>query len=354
MKSATSFPNSLKSSAGLHRTEGSNPYDSWKLDPHLPLAPDEIKLRVSTLNLDSTSAQQLADQHKYDENDVKIAVFEIVRSRGKMHNPVTGSGGVMCGEIVETGELRKGDLHVRSRVVTLVSNTLVPLYLDRVLSVNLSTHQVQVEGFAILPPFAKYAEIPEGLSDAVALTALDVCGVVPQVERLCTGASRVVILGASGKAGLFALYAATQLIEPGGRILAVTPEGTPAWIQEDTAASVRWLECDARNASLLEERVFAAFDGHHADVVIDCTNVQGIEIGAAASCRSGGTVYFFNMATRFQAAALGAELVSRDIQYVIGYGLLPQADQKAFELLRAEPHLLRKIQRLAISSSGSV
>ncbi len=339
----------LARSAGLHRTAGSNPYDCWKLDPYLPLSPDEIKIRVSKLNLDSTSAQQLTTRHSGDENAIKIAVSEIVRARGKMHNPVTGSGGVMCGEIIEAGELRRAEVRLGARVVTLVSNTLVPLHLERVTAFNPASHQVETEGFAVLPPFAKYAVIPPGLSDAVALTALDVCGVVPQVERLCTGASRVVILGASGKAGLFALYATAQLIAPHGRVLAVSPEGTSSWIQEDTAPCVQWLACDARNASQLEERVFAAFDGDHADVVIDCTNVQGVEIGAAASCRDGGTVYFFNMATRFQAAALGAELVSRDIQYVIGYGLLPQADLKAFELLRREPHLLRKIQRLAVS-----
>src|SRR5690606_25136031 len=102
--------------------------------------------------------------------------------------------------------------------------------------------------------------------------------------------------------------------------------------------------CDARDAVELENRVREITSGRYADVVIDCTNCTGVEIGAASCCRDGGTVYFFNMATRFQAAALGAELVSRDIQYVIGYGLLPKAEERALALVRSEPSLLSRLK----------
>lgn len=70
----------------------------------------------------------------------------------------------------------------------------------------------------------------------------------------------------------------------------------------------------------MENPVCEVTQGRYSDVVIDCTNCTGVVIGAPSCCGDEVTVYFFNMETRFQTAALGAELVSRDIQYVIGYG----------------------------------
>jgi L-erythro-3,5-diaminohexanoate dehydrogenase len=167
---------------------------------------------------------------------------------------------------------------------------------------------------------------------------------VPQVERLSRAGSTVVVLGAAGRAGLLATYAASRSVGQGGFVIAVVRNETESEALKDRPRNVQVLMKDAKNTSELEAAIRAVTNGQYGDVVIDCTNVTGVEIGAAASCKNGGVVYFFNMATRFQAAALGAELVNRDIQYVIGYGLLPEAEEKALALLEAEPALKRKFE----------
>ena len=55
------------------------------------------------LNLDAASFQQLHDKHFGDGARVRAEVAGIIASRGKMQNPVTGSGGMLIGVVEEVG-----------------------------------------------------------------------------------------------------------------------------------------------------------------------------------------------------------------------------------------------------------
>ncbi len=82
------------------------------------------------LNLDAASFRQLAEKHGGDGAAVRAEVLEIVSTRGKMHNPVTGSGGMLVGTVEEVGEGSPLGLAVGDRIATLVSLTLTPLVIE--------------------------------------------------------------------------------------------------------------------------------------------------------------------------------------------------------------------------------
>lgn len=321
-----------------------SPYDAWSLDAHSPLAPNEIRLAVDALNLDATSFRDLWERHAGDVEQVAADVLQIVAARGKLHNPRTGSGGVMRGRIAEVGPLRRGEATPGEPVVTLVSNTLVPLTLRAVTAVDPLTHQLLVEGDAILAPEARFARIPEDLPEAIALSVFDVCGVVPQTRRLAQPGGRVMVIGAAGKAGLLATYAAADAVGPQGKVIAVVPraqelaqlDGLPSWVVPCLA--------DATHAADLTRAVLEASQGVLMDAVIDCASARGTEVGAVSCCRDGGTVCFFNMATSFQAAALGAEVIGRDVTLAIGFGLLPSAPEESLALVRAHASLRHRLE----------
>ena len=66
--------------------------------------PDEVRIRVETLNLDAASYRQLATEHTAGTaTAVRDEVLAIVAERGKMQNPVTGSGGMLMGTVEEVG-----------------------------------------------------------------------------------------------------------------------------------------------------------------------------------------------------------------------------------------------------------
>src|SRR3954462_4249038 len=143
------------------RPSGVLPQQAEVLDPLLPLGPDELSIDVDHLNIDAASFRQLESTGR----DIGGQVMEIVRARGKMHNPVTGSGGMLIGRVAEVGpqhpaltELRPGD-----RIATLVSLTLTPLTLDEIARVHPRSERLDVRGRAILFATGLWTRLPDDL-----------------------------------------------------------------------------------------------------------------------------------------------------------------------------------------------
>src|ERR1035438_7556621 len=90
---------------GLHRVlepAGVLPQAAWRLDPDPVIGSDEVRIQVDGLNLDAASYRQLRESSGESAEAMRAAVLEIVAERGKMQNPVTGSGGMLTG-VVEEG-----------------------------------------------------------------------------------------------------------------------------------------------------------------------------------------------------------------------------------------------------------
>src|SRR4051794_6855109 len=96
----------MTSPVGLHRVitpAGVLPQAADRLDASPTVGPDEVRVRVERLNLDAASFRQLADKHGGNGDAVRAEVLEIIDRRGKMHNPVTGSGGMLIGTVDAVG-----------------------------------------------------------------------------------------------------------------------------------------------------------------------------------------------------------------------------------------------------------
>ncbi|MFX1478769.1 MAG: L-erythro-3,5-diaminohexanoate dehydrogenase, partial [Promethearchaeota archaeon] len=87
---------------GTHRViepEGTLPQPALKISNDMELYNNEILIDVDYLNIDSASFTQLMEEAKGNTENVKKKVLEIVQERGKMQNPVTGSGGMLIGKV---------------------------------------------------------------------------------------------------------------------------------------------------------------------------------------------------------------------------------------------------------------
>ncbi|MGH7328284.1 MAG: L-erythro-3,5-diaminohexanoate dehydrogenase, partial [Polyangiaceae bacterium] len=113
---------------------GALPQSAWRLDNTAIAHENEILCEVDALSIDSASFRQLRDAAGGDPRGIGDAIMATVRTRGKQHNPVTGSGGMFVGRVVEIGsQLRNsGDVAVGDRIASLVSLTRTPLALERV------------------------------------------------------------------------------------------------------------------------------------------------------------------------------------------------------------------------------
>jgi L-erythro-3,5-diaminohexanoate dehydrogenase len=318
------------------------PQDAWRLDNTPAVEANEILCDVDVLNIDSASFKQIAHACGFDAARIGDHVAENVRIRGKQHNPVTGSGGMFVGRVVEIGEaLRERiDLKVGDRIASLVSLTLTPLQIDCVTGVDVATARIWIRGKAILFESGLWARLPEDVDEGVALAVLDVAGAPAQVRRLCAPGQTVVIVGADGKSGLLSCARAKAAVGPEGRVIGIVPDARSAGAALALRAGYvdELVVTDARDAVGAAGAVAAAAP-QLADLVVNCVNVPGTELCSILCAREGGTIYFFSMSTSFTAAALGAEGIGRDVTMIIGNGYTKGHAEIALQTLREHPEL---------------
>ncbi|MHB1738841.1 MAG: L-erythro-3,5-diaminohexanoate dehydrogenase [Actinomycetes bacterium] len=339
----TPTPHRTGSAVGVHRVlepAGALPQAAWRLDSSRELWPDEVRVRVERLNLDAASFRQLTTAHPDDPGAVRAEVCQTIATRGKMQNPVTGSGGMLIGVVEEVGPRSPLGLRVGDRVATLVSLTLTPLRItDELRDWDARSEQVPTAGWAILFGRSIAAVLPEDLDPRLSLAVLDVCGAPALTARVVAEKvttdhrPRVLVIGGAGKSGSLSLAAARRA--GAGATVAVVP--TMAERDALTAAGLAdtVVLADARDPVALSSAVIAA--GGPADVTVVCVDVPGTEHSAILATAQGGTVVFFSMATSFAAAALGAEGLAADVTMVIGNGYVPGHAEYAVDLLRTTP-----------------
>ncbi|HEY2549205.1 MAG TPA: L-erythro-3,5-diaminohexanoate dehydrogenase [Streptosporangiaceae bacterium] len=337
---------------GLHRVlepAGVLPQAAWRLDPSPQIWADEVLVRVQRLNLDAASFRQLHEAAGGDAAALRESVLQIVASRGKMQNPVTGSGGMLTGVVEQAGPDSPLGLQPGDRIATLVSLSLTPLVLtDGLAGWDGTGEQVPCAGHAILFGRSIAAVLPDDLPAGLALAVMDVCGAPALTQRVVGAASGqrgpvVAVLGAAGKSG--SLSAAAARRAGAARVIGVVPgERDAAALRDAAAASLaaggqpvadEVVIADARDPVAVSEAVRQA--GGPADVTVVCVDVPGCEGGAILATAQGGTVIFFSMATSFTAAALGAEGAAADVTMLVGNGYVPGHAQLALDLIRAEP-----------------
>src|ERR1700733_11745766 len=348
MTTSLPIPAPSTSPLGLHRVldpPGVLPQAAWRLDPSPAIAPDEIRVRVGRLNLDAASYRQLRETYAGDPEKIRAAVLDIIATRSKMQNPVTGSGGMLTGTVEEVGPRSPLGLKPGQRIATLVSLTLTPPVIpDALARWDGLSEQVPREGHAILFARSIAAVLPEDLPVPLSLAVMDVCGAPALTSRVGNEGAVVVIIGAAGKSG--SLSAAAAQKAGASKVIGVVPTETEAALLRNPPASPLVDEiviADARDPVGLAEKVGNA--GGPADVTVVCVDVAGCEGGAILSTTQGGTVIFFSMATSFSAAALGAEGLAADVTMLVGNGYVPGHAEFALDLLRGTPAVRSLFER---------
>jgi L-erythro-3,5-diaminohexanoate dehydrogenase len=317
---------------------GALPQAALRLDAALPRQPHEIEIAVDTLCVDSSSFRQLVESNGGDPGRVGEAILRIVAERGKMHNPVTGSGGVLTGTVSAVGADHPDPPPLGARVVTMVSLTLTPLRLETVGQVDCASPHVPVTGTAYLASALPWIGCPDDLPLDATLTALDVCNAACQTRSLIGPDVRTVLVLGGGHAGLLALATARDVLAPGSRVILIDAD-------ERICARARTLglcdvaiRLDLRNATgALQGLEEAGLP--RADLTVVVVNATDCEAAAILLTADHGTVLFFSMATSFTKAALGADGLASNARMLVGSGHAEDNGAYALELIRRDPRL---------------
>jgi L-erythro-3,5-diaminohexanoate dehydrogenase len=334
---------------GTHRViepKGVLPQAATKVNNDMQIYDNEIKIDVHTLNIDSASFTQIKNTCDGDPIKMEEMILSIVNERGKMQNPVTGSGGMLIGTVKEIGsEFPDRTLKVGDTIATLVSLSLTPLTIDSILSIHLENDQVRIKGQAILFESGIYAKVDSDLDENLVLAALDVAGAPAQTNKLVKEGDTVLIVGAAGKSGVLCSYQAKKNAGPTGKVIGLVNEERQVELLRDLNLCDEIILTDATKAVDVYEKVKQVAP-NLCDVTINVVNVPNTEMGCILSTKDQGVVYFFSMATSFTKAALGAEGVGSDVTMIIGNGYTKGHADLTLNLIRTAPQIKALFERL--------
>ena len=293
----------------------------------MPCQETELEIAVEQLHIDASSLRQMREAHQSDLGAVREAILALVLERGKLHNPVTGSGGMLTGVVRAVGSAYRQPPAVGARVATLASLTLTPLSLDELGAIDAVSNSVTARGTAFLFQASAWVEMPADIPEEVALAAFDVAGAPARVAARTKPGSRVLILGA-GNSGSLAAVAAVEARAAEVLVADIDAMRLGA-IRGLGIGAIRTLHIDATDAV-----DFAAQVGAPTDLTASCVDLPGVESACILATKQDGHILFFSMATSFSRAALGAEGVGSAATLEIGNGFYKGHAAQVVSLLR--------------------
>ncbi|MDD3739823.1 MAG: L-erythro-3,5-diaminohexanoate dehydrogenase [Bacteroidales bacterium] len=337
---------------GTHRViepKGTLPQPALKLDNTMNIYENEVLIDVKTLNIDSASYTQIRKACGDDSQKMKEMILSIVEERGKMQNPITGSGGMLIGTVKEIGpNFPDKKLKVGAKIATLVSLSLTPLKIHEIVKLDAQHDQVDVKAEAILFESGIFAILPEDIPEKLALAALDVAGAPAQVDRLVKEGDTVCIIGGGGKSGILCCYQAMKNVGRFGKVIVVeySPENAQRIVDLKLAHHV--IVADATNVMEVYNKVTAITGERGCEVVINNVNVPSTEMTSILITKGQGLIYFFSMATSFTKAALGAEGIGKDINLIVGNGYAKGHAGLTLNILRESPEIRSLFEKLYV------
>lgn len=319
---------------------------AWKVDNTMELRPDELLVDVKIISINLVSFSEIWEETGGDDGLFCRRVMEIIKERGKLHNPVTNTGGMLYGTVVAAGADYPNAFHVRpgDEVISLVSLSITPLKLNRILSVDYECAQLVVEGRAILYASSPVVKKPRDIPLSVAISAMDEAGAPARSHRTVERGDEVLVLGASGRNGLLCGYAARDKMGDTGRLVGVVREQESREVLETYGLYDEVLALDATDI----ERFCGAEEGGIArrfDVVINCINSVNTELASLVAVKPKGTVYFATLGCDYKFAALTAESIGKEV-FIIPYtGFMDGHAEYTLDLLRRFPRMQEAMQR---------
>lgn len=337
---------------GTHRVIepiGSLPQGALKISNDMKIMSNEVLIDVQTLNIDSASFTQIKEACNRDEKKMAEMIEGIVAERGKMQNPVTGSGGMLIGTIEKIGsDFPDKTLKVGDKIATLVSLSLTPLKINEIKKINISNDQVDVDAKAVLFESGIYAVLPKDIPEKLALAALDVAGAPAQVEKLVKEGDIVCIIGGGGKSGILCCYQAMKNVGTTGKVIVFEYSEANAQRIRDLGLAHIVLVGDATKPVEIYNKINEITNGELCDVVINNVNVPGTEMSSILITKDDGVVYFFSMATSFTKAALGAEGVGKDVSMIVGNGYTKGHANLTLEIIRESKDIRELFEKLYV------
>lgn len=328
-------------SLGLHRVLDpvkTLPQNAMKLDASPQIFSNEILIDVEFLQIDSASFHQLCQTHA-SASSLKQAMTAIIFERGKMQNPVTGSGGMLLGKVAAVGsDYPDRSLKVGAKLATLVSLTATPLSLKEIHDIDFGRERVKISGEAILFEKSLYAVMPSDISEGAALAAFDICGAPLLTVKHAKAQDKIFVLGL-GKAGRSVLAGLKYKFGDTVKLFGADANKDAVKYCQDLYGASSFSVLNAQDPVEVLNWAEKQTGQELMDLTVNLVNVPNSEMPTILATRDGGKCLFYSMATDFKKATLGCESVAKDVMLLMGIGYTEGHAEFMLKLLQHDKNL---------------
>lgn len=332
----------------FHRDFGGNrvlepkhvlPTSAWQLDNKREIEDFEMRLKVSLLHIEGTSFKQICLEANNNDERIKEKIMDIVIRRGKLHNPVTDTGGLIFGKIEEIGKNfnRKGDIEVGDEIICNASLTSIPLYIDKITSIDKVFGQIRLEGYVIIHCNIPIVEKPKDLPMNLALYALNESGTLYSISSAAVGKKKFLVVGNNLLTNLFFGMAIKKVASDDSQIICILDLKSESLLQGSSIDKLMTkVFSEVRVVDILKplECVRELEEGLPFDLSVNCADIPGAETINILATRPGGTVVFANLINNYNIALYITESISKELDIRCADGYLESYDKFDMGLVR--------------------
>jgi len=314
------------------------PASAWQLDNSRVLKSGEMRVNVKKIHIEGTGFRQICQEANNDEEVIKEKINDIVIRRGKLHNPVTDTGGLLYGiieEIAPDYNNVKG-FKVGDEVILNTSLAGTPLYIDKIIGTDRMYTQIDVEGYAIILPGSPVVKRPKGLPVNLLMFIFNESGTLYTVSKEAVGKKRLAVVGNNPMMNLVFGYALRKSAGPDAEIHCVYDINTETLLKGykiERFMEEVFDEISYHNLLRPVECLKTFKDMPPMDMTVNCADIPGSETINIIGTKSGGTVVFANFISNYNIALYITEAVSKDLIIKCADGYLEKYDEYDFEIV---------------------
>lgn len=315
------------------------PASAWQLNNSRELMEGEMRIRIKRIHIEGTSFRQICQEANNNEEIIKEKIKDIVSKRGKMHNPVTDTGGLLYGVIEEiTSEYENTKaFKVGEEVICNASLASVPLHLDKITKIDKLYSQIEADGYAIALPGIPVVRKPEHLPIDLLLFALNESGTLYKVSKEAAGKKRCAVVGTNSMMNLLFGYVIRKEAGEDAEIIGVMDENPELVLKGGKIEELKSKVFNRVSYHNLLRPVdcLKEFDKNELmDMTVNCADIPGAETVNIMATKSGGTVIFANFISNYNIALYVTESISRDLNIYCADGYLEKYDEYDFEIVK--------------------
>ena len=312
---------------------------AWELDNSRQLKPGEVRIALDKVHVEGTSFRQICQEAGNDEERIKEKIKDIVIRRGKLHNPVTDTGGLFCGVIEEIDREYKNEKNFKPGDEVICSSSLagIPMYIDKVKDIDKVYPQFDAEGYAIAMPGMPIIKRPQDLPIDLVLFTFNESGTIYTVAKEAQGKKRFAVLANNMMMAIIYGHTIKKAAGPDSEVFCLLDRNTPVSLKGpkiDEITNKIFTRTHYVNMMRPAESLIQFEGSPLVDMVVNCADIPGAETFSVLATKSGGTVIFTNFISNYNIALYVTEAVSKDLVIKCADGYLEKYDELDFEIIR--------------------